>query len=185
MPVESDVAASQSTFLLPIATGPNAWHCQCSLLNTVLVQIFFCANQQRDCWNCFARWLLWKQTGTNWSCFVGQAHSECFHLDISQTSQNIAHIGIWICGDFAWWVDSFVIVWLMLNSKEWPICSELLELFLRPVLWKWTENNCFLLVPTVLPVRHQLGKHQWWGWSPSHDANEIWDCVCQHRVFCC
>jgi len=49
--------------------------------------------------------------------------------------------------------------WPMLNSKEWLICSKLLELFLRLVLWKQTENNFFLLVLTVLPVRHQLGKH--------------------------
>jgi len=46
-----------------------------------------------------------------------------------------------------------------LNSKEWPIHDKLLELFLRLVLWKQTENDFFLLVLTVRPVRHQLCKH--------------------------
>jgi len=30
------------------------------------------------------------------------------------------------------------------------------------VLWKQMENNFVLLVLTVLPVRHQLGKHCTW-----------------------
>jgi len=49
----------------------------------------------------------------------------------------------------------------MLNSKQWLIYNKLLELFLRLVLWKQIENNFFLLVLPVLPVRHRLlvGKH--------------------------
>jgi len=36
------------------------------------------------------------------------------------------------------------------NTKEWQICSKLVELFLRPALWKQTENDFFSLVLTML-----------------------------------
>ena len=96
---------------------------------------------------------------------------------------------------------------LMLNSKEWLICSKPLELFLMPVLWK--QKECFLLfVLTALPVRHQVGKHwiyynlwhlslwgwifcQWstcqcWGWSALH-TSVVESGLCPHArcILCC
>jgi len=46
---------------------------------------------------------------------------------------------------------------LSMSSIFWRIIQIHLELFSRQLLWKWTQNNQFVLFLTVLPVRHQLG----------------------------
>lgn len=63
----------------------------------------------------------------------------------------------WICQQLdvaSWWLSFHFC--FMLNSKEWLVCSKLLEMFRRLVF-------CFfLLVRTVLSVRHELGKCCTW-----------------------
>jgi len=87
------------------------------------------------------------------------SHGRSKHFDLNEFHVVMKSKECGCCIDL-WALVSYLFLEPCWTAKsDWFVASKLLELFLRPVLWKQIENNFFLLVLTVLPVRHQLGKH--------------------------
>jgi len=107
-----------------------------------------------------------KMMMKNW-CLTMKGHCESKRsIDMFVETHHETHLtkenGVWVfCLEIPTIVGIVTVLSsisqkIMLNSKEWLICSKLLEFFLRPVLWKQMENDFFLLVFTALQVGHQL-----------------------------